>query len=177
MNREALDASGTQFELAVCQQIRTQLGNTRFIHNKALYSPWLKCKTQIDVLAVTDRCVFVIECKNWKNAIKGNLDARVWTGIAANKHNMTVINVYDQNMMHERALQVAYYKEYGVFLPLVPLIVVPDSTEVKSDCECIYHFSQMPRAIKLLCYDREVSLNVGEVTKRLGKVLKEYNEI
>lgn len=177
MDRRALDEAGLSFELAVCQRLRLQLKDSIVIHNRSLYSYWLHCSTQIDALLVTDKCVYVIECKNWKNSVKGRMNDKLWTGVASNRHNLSVINIYDQNIIHARALQAAYFKEYGEFLPLEHLIVVPDSTTINSDCTCIFHYSQIVRVVKSKNENMDSRLNVYDVSAKLRKVLKDYDEI
>ena len=105
------------------------------------------------------------------------MNDRLWTGIASNKHNLSVINIYDQNIIHARALQAAYFKEYKEFLPLEYLIVVPDTTAIESDCACIFHYSQLVRVIRTKNESMNRRLDVSDVTAKLGKVLKNYDEV
>ena len=72
---------------------------------------------------------------------------------------MTVFNPYDQNIIHVRALRNAIRRRGGKPVIFHNLVVLPDGTEIYSDCKDVVNSSQLPKAIARMKKSADVNLD------------------
>lgn len=156
---QKLLAVGDTFEFKCMLNLRKCMPNAMILHDLRLDSTYLGKETQIDLVAIDDSGIFVIEAKNWKFWIRGDLDDRQWTGLSSDRKVMTVFNPYDQNIIHVRALRNAIRRRGGKPVIFHNLVVLPDGTEIYSDCKDVVNSSQLPKAIARMKKSANVNLD------------------
>ena len=147
MERKKLEFKGNLFENYIAIELSNKFPLARFILNKDLYSPFLQKNTQIDLIMVTDKVIYVIEAKNWSDYIKGTYNDVHWKG----KGNSQAMNTYspiNQNAIHMRALRRRLI-EAGVSSDAMikSFVVVPESCQLITNCEEVCHLSEINRLI------------------------------
>ena len=148
-NRNHLMLRAVLFEAEVGNTIKAELDSIRLIYSKVLKCPWLKRgETELDVIAITSKAIYVIEAKNWSQYIDGNYDQFHWTGMGDSPKIMTVFSTYMQNLLHIRLLKSAALREGYKLPPVISIMCVPDSCQVDSDCAEIVHLSEILQRIK-----------------------------
>lgn len=134
MNRKVLSFNGTLLENEITRHLYNSFGGIEVVQNKRLFSAYLRKDTQIDVIAIHEGGVFVIEAKNWKKWIKGEYDDTMWAGKSSGSDAMQVLNVVNQNFIHIRALRNRL-RALGLEPVLFnSIICVPDGTQILSKC-------------------------------------------
>lgn len=156
---QKLLAAGDTFEFRCMLNIRKCMPNAIVLHDLRLHSTYLGKETQVDLVAVDDSGVFVIEAKNWKYWIRGNLDDRQWTGLSSDRKVMTVFNPYEQNLIHIRALRNAIRKKGIEPVVFHNIVVLPDGTEIHSDCGDVVNSSQISKLVTRMQKNTNISLN------------------
>lgn len=144
-NRGKLLGIGESFEFKLMSIVRSTFPDAIILHDLRLHSAYLGKTTQIDILVITGIGVFCIEAKNWKHWIKGNYDDFNWSGLTNERKTMKVFNTYHQNFIHIRALRNAMRVSGFEPVQFVNAIVVPDGTEIRSDCKEVINLSKLPR--------------------------------
>lgn len=173
-NRRKLLIVGESFEFKIMSIVKAAFPDAIVLHDLRLDSAFLGKETQIDVIAITSNGVFVIEAKNWKHWIKGDYEDHEWTGLSSDRKVMTVFNPFHQNFIHVRTLRNAIRlsgHEPGQFHNLV---VLPDGTEIKSNCKEVISLAKLPRVMRekqsLYPVDiNECKRQIEGVVKRIGK--------
>lgn len=169
LNRYTCELRGAMFEGIVGNYLSKHL-DCYVRYDKSYYSYKLQKDTAIDVLAVTDRYVLVVEAKNWTDWIKGNYNDFHWQGHSRSHQVMTVVSPYWQNFNHIRTLKNSALREGVKLPPLVNLIVVPDTTIIESDCEHVCHLSEMIQTVNKFTSSMTAIYSKDEVIKSLSKL-------
>lgn len=147
MDRRKLEFKGNLFENYIAVELSNRFPEARFILNKELYSPFLRKDTQIDLIMVTDKVIYVIEAKNWSDYIKGDYNDTHWKG-KGNSQAMTTYSPINQNAIHIRALRNSLVKIGMPHSVLIKsLVVVPESCQLITKCEEVCHLSEIKRLI------------------------------
>lgn len=134
LNRTHLEQLGEEFELEILSYLQLKYPQSEVLHNYSIYCEYLKKDTQMDLIFITSKNVYIIETKNWVGFIRGNYNDKHWEGRSRSKTTMTVFNPVNQNALHIRTLRNAL-RVKGINPPIFRnLVVVPDGTEIKSDC-------------------------------------------
>ncbi|MEY8333124.1 nuclease-related domain-containing protein [Lachnospiraceae bacterium 47-T17] len=169
MDRKILEYNGTLFENEITRYLYANFPNISVIQNKQLFSAYLRKDTQIDVIAVCDFGVFIIEAKNWKQWIKGEYDDTMWVGKSNSRDAMRVMNVYNQNFIHIRALRNRIRALGLEPVPFNNIICVPDGIQIFSGCKEICTLSGLRDLMKrqstincvkvdIECYKKKIML-------------------
>lgn len=160
-NVRELLLSGETFEFRLMALIRTTFPNAVILHDLRLYSSYLDKETQIDVVVIDSSGVFVIEAKNWKFWIKGEYDDRRWSGLTSDRKVITVFNPYHQNFIHVRELRNAIRVCTGINpVKFRNLVVLPDGTEIHSNCKEVMNLSSLPDAMKKLSAPNSINVQI-----------------
>lgn len=147
MDRKKLEYKGNLFENYIAVELSNKFPSAKFILNKELYSPFLQKDTQIDLIMVTDKVVYVIEAKNWSDYIKGTYNDVHWKG-KGNSQAMNTYNPVNQNAIHIRALRNKLSKAGVPYdIPIKSFIIVPESCQLITTCTEVCHLSEINRLV------------------------------
>lgn len=155
-NRRNLLLVGETFEFKIMTVLKSMFPTAIILHDLHVPSTYLDKETQIDVLAITDFGVFVIEAKNWKHWIKGDYDDFEWSGLTNERKVITVFNPFHQNFIHIRALRNAIRNTGETPLYFHNLVVLPDGTEIVSDCAEVVNLSRLPTIVQRLSSNEKI---------------------
>lgn len=143
-DRGVLEWNGISFENIILRHLSSKYSGSIFLHNLELYSDYLKKDTQIDIVFIDSKGVFVIEAKNWKNWVRGDYGDKHWKGQGASHDVITTFNPIDQNFIHIRALRNAIRRECREEPVLFHNVVCfPDSTALKTECKEVVNLSYL----------------------------------
>lgn len=169
-DRTALEIQGMIFEGLVGGILKEKNKDSIILYNKELRCPFLPYgSTQIDIIFVTMKAIFVIEAKDWKYLIAGTYDDYEWEGMGKSLKTMKVFNPVYQNYGHLRLLKSALMKHDNV-PPLVNLVVIPDGCRIKSDCEELVHVSELCATIKKIEEKLTTTYVVNDIVKMIREV-------
>lgn len=164
MNRDNLNLKATIFESLIGSRLVRSFQESKLVYDKRLKCSWLKRnETQIDLIMVTKKAVYVIEAKDWSRLISGDYGDYEWKGLGNHPQLMTVTSPYLQNMLHVRMLKAAFLKYGHVMPPIFNIICVPDSCSIDSNCIEIVNLSNLVSRIKNIENRLTSTLNVYEV--------------
>ena len=148
LDRRQLENLGIDFELEIERYIMSKYPDSIVLHNLTIYSTKLEKDTQLDLVLLTNKCVYVIEAKNWVGYIKGEYNDVYWEGKSRARTNMKVFSPVNQNDIHIRALRNAIRLK-GINPPMFKnLVVVPDGTSIKSHCQEVVNRSRLLNVIE-----------------------------
>lgn len=122
---------------------------------------------EIDMAYVTEKGIFVIECKNYKGYIFGNPENANWTQtLNAGKMGVEKHHIYNpiwQNRSHVSALK-AYL---GNRIPMFSIVVFSDECSFKdvkwTEDEPVCHMRKLGKTMKALTEDKPIVLTESEV--------------
>lgn len=142
LDRTHLEELGTEFEFKIMRYLGIKFPQAVFLHDLSIYCKRLDKETQIDLIMITDKEIYVIEAKNWVGHIEGTYNDSKWTGSSRARLLMTVFNPVDQNAIHIRTLRNAL-RCSGINPPQFHnLVVVPDGTAIKSPCKEVINLAK-----------------------------------
>lgn len=98
--------------------------------------------SEIDIVYINKKGIFVIEVKNWKGDIRGSLDSEKWTTTYFKGKEMVKnapLNPVKQNAGHVRALSRLFNKEY----PIYPLVVFTRGNAPKLGLKSVINVNQL----------------------------------
>lgn len=172
-NRRTLEAKGLIFEGIVGSFLKRSFSNTFVFYNKVFPAKFLKKQvTQVDVIFITNKAIFVIEAKDWSQFIEGDYDNYTWLGMGDANLVMKVFSPVYQNYLHLRLVKSMLRKQLKELPPLINLVVVPDTCDVKTPCTEVVRFSALKRRIT-----KELdSLDKVYDIKELRKAVRRDNE-
>ena len=143
-DRGILEWNGISFENVILRHLSSRYSGSIFLHDLGLYSSYLKKDTQIDIVFIDTKGVFVIEAKNWKNWVEGNYGDKHWSGQGASREVITTFNPVNQNFIHIRALRNAIRRECDEEPVLFHNIVCfPNSTTLRTECKEVVNLSYL----------------------------------
>ena len=141
-------------ENIICDKIRSLEGNSYGIIRNA-YIPYKKGKyTEVDVILVHDRGLFVFESKNYSGIIKGSSKDTNWVQELGNSKT-EFYNPILQNNTHIKAIR-RYLKRYS--LPVYSIIV----------------FSNFCDISKLELGEYDFVMHVSDITTNLNTLIERY---
>ena len=140
------------------------------IYDKRLYSYKLGKETQIDLIFITKKAIFVVEAKNWSEFIKGDYNDSRWTGKGLAKNVMSVVSPYLQNLMHVRTLRNSAFRGGIVLPPIYNVICLPDGTDLITDCTEVCNYSTLESKIRSTLDGLEREYDLFEIVKVIRKL-------
>lgn len=174
--RKSLELKGAIFEIMIADYLRTNFPECEIVHNITIPSRTLKKgNTQVDVIMVCEQAIIVIEAKDWSKQIRGLRKEAVWHGLGNNPSGMTVVSPVRQNLHHIRMLKAKLLKE-GLRTPQMSnLIVVPDSCEIKTDCDEVISITDLKFNVNKVINSasRSVKQITGRDYREIAKILRE----
>lgn len=147
MDRKKAVLQGSLFELNAISALQEKFPDAIFFNNVTVYSHVLQKDTQVDVIMLHSKGIFVIELKDWRDYIEGEYNDVYWAGKGRAKSTLDVFNPLDQNFIHCRALWLKAF-DAGVHLaPFYNFVCVPNGTQVYSQCKEVMNLDSLINAI------------------------------
>lgn len=170
INRNNLMLRAAFFEGTIGNVLKTTIDGIRLIYGKRLKCDWTRREdTEIDLIAITSKAIYVIEAKNWSNYIDGTYNQFHWTGMGDSLKTMTVVSTYMQNLLHVRLIKSSAIREGCKLPPIINIICVPDSCQIYSDCSEIVHLSEIATRINRYESSLTITYNQNEIDKFIRK--------
>ena len=168
--RTDLNVKGAVFEFVIGNTLKTNFKQSKLFYDIRIKCRWLRRnETQIDLLLLTEKAIYVIEAKNWSRGIIGNYGDYVWRGYGNQPQGMTVVSPFLQNTLHTRMIKSRALL-HGCTIPQVfSFICVPDSCVINSDCGDIVHFSQIVQKIASVEHSLTNYFDVRDVARIIGE--------
>lgn len=171
MSRKTLEIIGTIFENKVLLHLKEKFKDSVVLHNINVYSPSLKKETQIDLVLINKKGIFVIEAKNFITSMKGTYDDLKWELRSKDKKAKIVFNSLNQNLIHIRALNSAFMRHYNKKpFHLYNLICFPDETFLDTDIQEVCNFSDLVNKINQYLEQSNQHIDVQEYTVMIRKI-------
>ena len=123
-----------------------------------LYLPYKGRSTELDVIMIHEKGIFVFESKNYSGWIFGSLDQQKWTQCLPNKEKHQFYNPVMQNHTHIKALSEYLelpseaFSSYIIFSERCELKKVPDNTEAFT----ILNRNNMLKNLRNILGDRQI---------------------
>lgn len=118
---------GAEFELDVVKRINELYPTAKVLQN--LIIPKKKGgTTEIDVLVLTDKGFFVLECKNYNGFVVGKAKSKKWTIFYYKKYKKTFYSPIVQNRGHVFALRDMFPKYF-----FSNIVIFSDSSKLAKD--------------------------------------------
>ena len=162
-DRKLLEHNGFVFECAIARNLARRYPNAIILQNKELYSHFLKKNTQIDLIMICNRGVFIIEAKNWKRWVKGSYSDNHWLGQGSSVDVIETFSPTGQNMIHIRALRNSIRTTFGVEpVDFHNIVCFPNSTALDTDCSEVMNVNTMFLTIDhiLITSDQEIDVDL-----------------
>ncbi len=143
------------------KKLEKEVGIQMILRGQPIYEG-IKKSSQIDHMIVSPYGIFVIETKNHKGFIFGDMQSRVWTqvlkgekggNVYGNKSHYTFLNPVLQNELHLQHLN----KEWKIPREVMTGMVVftsPDADLSNVNCPCCYRVDTLAMAI--LSYQKQI---------------------
>lgn len=170
LNREHLLELGNEFEKELLSYLKIKFPSGKYLHNLNVYSAFLGKTTQIDLIFITYKCIYVIEAKNWIGFIEGGYNDEHWSGKSRANLIMTVFNPVNQNNIHIRTVRNAL-RLRGINPPKFHnIVVVPDGTAIRSTCREVINKSKLIPTINRYEKQSHYNLNPTELYAQIREV-------
>ena len=123
-----------------------------------LYIPYKGRKTELDVIMIHEKGIFVFESKNYSGWIFGSADQQKWTQCFPNKEKHQFYNPIMQNHTHIKALSeylqlpIDAFSSYIIFHEHCELKKVPENTEAY----VIVKRNDMLKKLRRVLSDRQI---------------------
>lgn len=137
-----------------------------------LYIPYKDKKTEIDIMMIHEKGIFVFESKNYSGWIFGSADQQKWTQCLPNKEKHQFYNPIMQNRTHIKALSdyldlpVDAISSYILFSDRCELKKVPSST----DSYTILKRNDMLKNLRRVLENRQISYTHEQVDSMVSKL-------
>lgn len=165
------DDKGSFAEYLINYALKNIPGNQKVLSN--VYIPYKGKTSEIDVLLIHEKGIFVFESKNYSGWIFGSLENRYWTQCLPNKQKSRFYNPMMQNKTHIKAvsqflnIDISQFTSYIIFSQRCELKNVPNNTT-----KCI--ILKRPDMLKMLKKDikeRELIYSKEQIDNIYNKLL------
>lgn len=109
-------------------RILQQLPGNFFVYNNLYIPLTAEKRTEIDLVVVHEKGIFVIESKNYTGLVEGEAHEQQWSKTYSNSYNQKFYNPIKQNQTHIESL-----KKYLGEMPMYSIIVFGYDTELFVD--------------------------------------------
>ena len=106
------EQKGLEFEKEVINTIKKKIPNAYVLNNLIIPNKTGSGTTEIDVLLLTRKGFYVLECKNYSGFVVGKPDSKKWTIFYYKKFKKTFYSPIEQNKGHVFALRNMFTKYY-----------------------------------------------------------------
>lgn len=165
---DKMKLSGMSLELAVTAILKDNFKeNCEIINNLEFYCNRVDTQVECDVLAITSKNVYCIECKNYTGFIRGEeLDLK-WSFSSSGKLS-TVNNPVLNNNKHIRTIKGLLYSKGFDELNIISYVVVPDRCNIHTKCKEVIHLSELIGKIYEEEKNSKNNLNIENTYKLLN---------
>lgn len=120
-------------EVIIASELRDKCSMTVL---RNLYFPADTHFTEVDIVAISSKGVFIIESKNYKGEIIGSLNDKYWSVRYSVSHIERLYNPILQNKLHLIAVK-SYLYDFGVIdIPIFKPVIFSNKSKLKlQDCE------------------------------------------
>ncbi len=170
-DRSVLEYNGMSFENMIARHLKSKYPESEVLHNRELFSPYLKKTTQIDLILLHPKGIFVIEAKNWKKWCRGGYDNAFWFGQGMANEVLQAYNPLNQNFIHIRALRNAIRTETGVEpVAFHNVVCFPNSTILETECIEVVHLSFLHLYLEKLMIAERGVLDIAQWKNLIERV-------
>lgn len=146
--------------------------DAKFLHN--LYVPYGEKTTEIDILMIHPVGVFVIESKNFRGKVIGNVNEKMWTQ-RVNARRETLYNPLKQNNTHVHALQ----QHLGQNINYHPMVVFGNQCKLRISGKTRHPVLQQKQLLRQV--NRIIKYGYTPMTKtkinEIYRQLKPYTQV
>lgn len=158
--------SGSRFERIVATYVSSSIPCTVLL-NKEFMSPKLHRGVECDLILITSKKIYCVECKNYNGYIAGAMFDTDWRFASSGKIGK-VQNPYLLNKKRIRTIRGKFYL-HGLIPPEIEsVIIVPDKCRIHTSSEC--NVQNLSSFIETL-YSKEAFLPVIYNVDNLEKFL------
>lgn len=140
-----------------------------FIVVTNLYLPTAKGSNELDVVAINNNCILVIEAKAYSATISGHVNAREITAYYRNGKQYKSYNPLKQNTRHIEVLA-----RYLGKVPLTGFVIYPDDALIKLHGVQNYEVVNLSTFLKFATRIKTVNLSNREIN-RIVKTLQSFS--
>ena len=170
-DRRTLEFNGNRFESAVCRYLISKYPDAYLLTDIGIFSSFLDKMTQIDIIMIHPRGVFVIEAKGWRKWIRGEYDDKMWSGQSSGVNIMTVYSPVHQNVIHIRSLRNAIREQLGVNpVTFHNIVVLPDGADLQTQCSEVTNLSLLRMIVDRHILAQEYEINPVEYKEIIEQV-------
>lgn len=123
------NVKGDVGEVVISSYLRSEVG-TRLVRN--IYLPYEDKTTEIDMLWLTSRGIFCIECKNYSGSIRTDFYEDYWKVEYNLWHTEKLFNPIKQNMRHTSTL-AELLESYNIDIEIIPVVIFTDKVKLPND--------------------------------------------
>ena len=136
--------------------------------NYRFYSPRIYRGTETDVIVITKKKIYCVECKNFNGFIRGSRLDVDWV-FASSGCKGKVFNPILSNEKHIRTIRGLLRKNNMPVYEIQNIVCVPNGTRIHTECEEVFHLSSFLRILKedSLLEDKYDVLKVSKEFDRL----------
>lgn len=170
-DRKTLEFNGNIFESTICRYLISRYPESKILTDVHVYSEYLKKETQIDLIMIHPRGVFVIEAKGWRRWVRGGYNDKVWQGQSSQMNVLTVYSPIHQNVIHIRSLRNAIRVQCGIEpVTFHNIVCFPDGTELKTPCTEVCNLSLLNMKIDQKILEQQYYIDVNEYVDLINSV-------
>lgn len=164
---EMIMDKGKAGEYAAYRELKVIYGEKKFLFNVYVQDPDNpKKKTEIDIIMLHEKGIFVIECKNYKGWIYGDEASEKWCQVFKNKKKYFFYNPIKQNYRHIQQLR----KHIGEDKQITSVIVFGDGATLKEITNSnknlkIVNLRELRKTIVELIGNKQNIINRDEIEK------------
>ena len=170
------EGAGSLYETTILLLIKN------FFHKNADFKNiFLKSKngnnTEIDILAVHNTGIYVIECKNYFGTLEGSINDKLWYHTNKNGIKYDFLNPVKQNEIHIAAVKRLLQK---FDLPYYSIIIFSNKCKIpnityKADNAYIIYQKELVSLIKYLTSQKHIYSN--KVIEKISEIIKQEKQI
>lgn len=167
--RDKMVMSGVKFERTVASFINSSF-DCSILLNRQFLSPRIHKSIECDLLVITSKKIYCVECKNYKGYIAGDMFEPYWRFASSGKRG-NVQNPYLLNKKRIRAIRGGFYRR-GLTPPSIEsFIVVPDKCHINVElCVNVINIYSLLEIIRIDNSTLPVKFNVPNLERFLCKI-------
>lgn len=170
------EGAGSLYETTILLLIKN------FFHKNAVFKNiFLKSKngnnTEIDILAVHNTGIYVLECKNYFGSLEGSINDKLWYHTNKKGIKYEFLNPVKQNEIHLAAVKRLLQK---FDLPYYSIIIFSNKCKIpnityKADNAYIIYQKELVSLIKYLTSQKHIYSN--KVIEKISEIIKQEKQI
>ena len=164
--------NGDVGEVLIASNLRSEFG-TSLVRN--IYLPYENKTTEIDMIWLTPKGVFCIECKNYSGTIKTDFYHDYWRVEYNSWHSERLFSPIKQNMRHTYALS-DLLESHDIDIEVTPVVVFTDKVRLPNNASNhgVFNISQF---IDWYRSQNNVKTCSSEVLGAIYAIVSKYSDI